>query len=284
MENMTIIIMIKWIILTGLASLFLLLLVLRIWITLKYPESKQEEEWAYNQTTGNKEIQADCVQIYKNRAGTMAVMADGIGRENTGAISARVATDAVLDAFEPYHILENPEYLFRTAFIDAHNKVQITIGDRRGGACMGAAFIKGKTLYYAIAGNIRIALFRNGELIPLSKGHTMEALAREAYREGQLSRQNTIWSLGDNQVWNYLGMDGFHDIEISKPPVALRAGDLILMASRGIYDEVSWIEMEEILNEDMTIRDKTERMIQETEKADTQEKENGSILLIAAGT
>jgi len=29
-------------------------------------------------------------------------------------------------------------------------------------------------LHYALAGNIRIALFRHGELIPLSKGQTLD--------------------------------------------------------------------------------------------------------------
>jgi len=273
----------EWILIGGAVLLLFILLSLRMDFWSRFSGKKQKDEgWAFGQTTGNKEIQADQIQVYQNQAGIMAVLADGIGKENTGKVAAQVAVDAVLDAYEPYHVLNNPEYLFRTAFLEAHSRVQRTIGERRGGASLGAVFMNGKQLYYALAGNIRIALLRNGEIIPVSKGQTMNVLAKDAYKGGQLSKQETIWSQEATRIWNYLGKDGFREIEVSKPPIVLKAGDIVLMASQGIYEELSWAEIEEILLKDLTIRAKADSIVMEAEKKTAPDKENGTVLLLAA--
>lgn len=67
------------------------------------------------QTTGNKEIQADKAQVVATNAGRIAVLADGIGKKNTGQVCAQIAMDTILDQYEPYQILNNPDYLFKTA-------------------------------------------------------------------------------------------------------------------------------------------------------------------------
>lgn len=273
----------EWLLIGGAVLLMLVLLGLRMGFWSRSSGEKQKEEgWASSQTTGNKEIQADQAQVYQSQAGIMAVLADGIGKENTGKVAAQVAVDAILDAYEPYQVLNNPEYLFRTAFLEAHSRVQRTIGERRGGASMGAVFMNGKQLYYALAGNIRIALLRNGEIIPISKGQTMNVLASDAYKGGLLSRQETIWSQEATRIWNYLGKDGFREIEVSKPPITLKSGDIVLMASQGIYEELSWAEIEEVLLKDLAIREKADSIVMEAEKKTAPDKENGTVLLLAA--
>jgi len=273
----------KWFLLAGIAMCLLVCIWYRLKLAMNSRGVKHEETgWFIGQTTGNKELQSDCVQIYQNEAGITAVMADGIGKENTGKVAAQIAVDTVLDAFEPYRILYNPEYLFQTAFLEAHRRIQKTIGERRGGASMAMLFVNQTHLYYALAGNIRIALLRKDELIPLSKGQTIDVLAREAYQEGMLSKNETIWSQTETQIWNYLGKDGFHEIEIGKPPVSLQKGDLIVMLSQGIYEELSWVEIEEVLLKKITLKEKAGSIIEETEKKETPDKENGSVLLLAA--
>ena len=113
----------------------------------------------------------------------MAVLADGIGRANTGAICAQIAVDTILDRFESYHELNDPLYFFRTAFYEANRRIQKTLGERRGGACVGAVFMNRSCLYYAIAGDVRLALLRGEELIPLGKGQTMDEIGRASCRE-----------------------------------------------------------------------------------------------------
>ncbi len=232
------------------------------------------------QCTGNREVQADRAQVWTNSAGTMAVLADGIGRANTGAICAQIAVDTILDRFEPYHELNDPLYFFRTAFYEANQRIQKTLGERRGGACVGAVFMSRSCLYYAIAGDVRLALLRGEELIPLGKGQTMDVLAAQAYEDGKISRQDAVWSMEEKRVWNYMGREGFRDIETCTVPVRLKPGDMVLVASKGVFEELSWGEMEDILISGQPVQELAERLVQEAEKKEVPEKENGSVILL----
>jgi len=260
------------------------LLILTGWrFVVSFSDNKAEpiaEPWASAQTTGNKEIQADCIQVFQNAAGIMAVLADGIGKENTGKVAAQVAADTIMDAFEPYHVLNSPEYLFRTAFREAHKRVQKTIGERRGGASLGAVFMDQTKLYYAIAGDVKVALLRNGEVIPISKGQTINVWAEEAYQEGLLTKNETIWTLEENRIWNYVGRDGFRAIELCRLPIQLRPNDVIVMISRGIFEEVSWVEMEDILLNQTNLQEKVNLIIRLVESKEHPDKDNGSIVML----
>ena len=232
------------------------------------------------QTIGGRESQADRAQVWSGKAGAMAVLADGIGKANTGEVCAQIAVDTILDQFEPYEELNNPFYFFKTAFSEAHRRIQKTIGERRGGACMGAVFLDGAYLHYAVAGNVKIALLRGEELIPVSKGQTLDVLAAQAYEDGKISKQDALWSMDEKRVWNYLGQDGFHEIEICVHPIRLKTGDKVLMMSKGIFEILSWREMEDILVSDMPVQELADRLILEAERKDTLEKDNGSVILI----
>lgn len=237
---------------------------------------------AVSQTTGDQEIQADVAEIMKSPAGTLAIVADGMGRANTGKVCAGIAADTLLDAYRSYEVLQNPEYFFKTSFREAHSRIQKTIGDRRGGACLAAVFVSGKTLHYGLAGNIRIALLRNQELIPISKGHTLDVLALNAFDDGVLTKSETVWTMEEKRIWNYLGLDGFHEIEVCEPPIQLKPGDVIVLLTKGIYEALSWADMEDILLKNDTLKEKADLMMMEAEKRKSLEKENGSVLLLKA--
>lgn len=232
------------------------------------------------QTTGNRELQADRAQVQKSAAGVMAVISDGIGKKNTGQVCAQLAVDTVLDKFEPYSALNQPDYFFRTAFYEANRRVQATIGERKGGASLGAVFANGTHLYYALAGNIRVALFRRGELIPLSKGQTLDILAAEAWKDGKLSRQEAVWSMEEKRLWNYLGLDGFHEIEIESQPILIKPGDVVFLATCGIFEELSWSELEDLLAETGSLKEKAEAVVSAAEQKGSAQKENGSVILL----
>ncbi len=233
------------------------------------------------QTTGNREVQADAMDISITSAGKLAVMADGIGKENTGKVCAALAVKEFMDAYSFYKVLHNPEYFFERTMYSLHINMQRVLEERHGGASVGVVFLADGRLYYAMAGQIRIALLRNGELIPLSEGQTISVLAQRAYRDGKISRQETIWSMGEDEVWNYVGKDGFHQMEICEIPIELKKGDLAIMMTKGIFEEVSYAEMEKILvNPALTTKEKAERIIRRAEWSEAQDKENGSIMVL----
>ncbi len=232
------------------------------------------------QTTGSRQLQADVAQAWMNGAGIMAVLADGIGSANTGAVCAQIAVDTILDRFEPYRELNDPVYFFKSAFWEADKRIRQTAGGRRGGASAGAAFLNRSHLYYAVAGDIRIAILRGEEIIPLSKGQTIDVLAAQAYEDGKISKQDTLWSMEEKRVWNYLGQDGFREIEICDQPVLLKNGDKVLLMSKGIFEELSWGETEDILMDTASPQELAERMVDAVEQKSSSQGDNGSVILI----
>ncbi len=183
-----------------------------------------------------------------------------------------------------YSVLNQPDYFFRTTFYEANRRIQATLGERKGGASLGAVFANSTHLYYALAGNIRIAIFRRGELIPLSKGQTLDVLAVEAWKDGKISRQEAVWSMEEKRLWNYLGLDGFHEIEIESQPILTKPGDVVFLATCGIFEELSWSELEDLLAEPGSLEEKAEAIIQKTEQKENAEKENGSVILLHLST
>lgn len=233
------------------------------------------------QTTGNKEIQADALEIKISSAGKLAVLADGIGKENTGKVCASLAVKEFMEAFSLYRSLQNPDYFFERTMYALHRNMQKVLEERQGGASVGVAFLSEEKLYYAMAGQIRIALFRGGELIPLCECQTVDVLAQRAYQKGKLGRQETIWSLQDKNLWNYVGKDGFCQMELCEVPVQLKKGDLAVMMTKGIYEEVPFAQIERTLADKMlTAQGKAERIVQYADQSSAQDRENGSIMVL----
>lgn len=84
----------------------------------------------------------------------------------------------------------------------------------------------------------------------------------------------------EKRVWNYLGQDGFHEIEICDQPIVLKQGDKVLLMSKGIFDEISWSETEDILVDNISMQELAERMVDAVEQKKNPQADNGSVILI----
>ena len=96
--------------------------------------------------------------------------------------------------------------------------------------------------------------------------------------------REAVWSMEETRCWNYLGMDGFHEIELPERPVRLRAKDRIVMVSKGIWQELSWAELEDILAAGESCFKQAAQAVREAEKKPGEDKENGSIVLFSVLT
>ena len=86
------------------------------------------------QTTGNREIQADAYEIKITAAGKLAVLADGIGKENTGKVCAALAVKEFAEAFSLYRQLNNPRYFFERTMYGLHRNMQKVLEEKIGRA------------------------------------------------------------------------------------------------------------------------------------------------------
>lgn len=152
--------------------------------------------------------------------------------------------------------------------------------ENRGTASVGCALIRRGYLYYALVGNVKIAVFREGTLVPVSAGHTVAVMAEKRFREGKLSRQETLSLLENQRLYNYLGQDGFRDIEFFDAPVQLLKGDIVALMSDGIHEYLGFREVEEVLRERGNCQEKALRIIEKVNKGAGDNKDNASVILI----
>lgn len=266
----------------GFCICLIILIVIRVFY-LQKTEIKEEEKIQKGEAyfIGDRQIQADKGVFYSSKAGELAVLADGIGKETLGAVAAKAAVHAFVTLYKGYQVLSNPPYFLKRAFHLANFEVLKIMEGRKGGASVAAAFVTRNVLTYAIAGDIQIALFRKGELIHLTEGQTISSLAGEAYKKGKLTKQKALWAIQEKRLYNYVGQDGFRGIELVDIPVQLNKEDSIILMTKGVYEGLSWREIEDSLKEGVfSAQEQAEKVIDQlAEKKDVQ-KDNSSILIM----
>ena len=134
------------------------------------PEAKSTSAYAVGacKTSGDREVQEDNYGMMETNSGLLVVVADGMGRRYGGKIAARIAVDTFIDLFKDYNAFDHPLYYFRKAFNAANNAILDAVDEQRGSSSVASAMIRNHNLYYALVGNITIAVFRNEDLVPIS--------------------------------------------------------------------------------------------------------------------
>lgn len=232
-------------------------------------------------TIGGREVQEDYVGTLATPAGLLAVLADGMGKTYGARIASRTAVETCLDLFRDYNAFDNPQYCFRKAFHAANRAILRELGDEGyGAASVGAAMIQDNWLFYAAVGNVKLCVYRGGDLVPVSAGHTLDVLAEEHFQTGKLSREDALAMLENHRLYNYLGQDGFKDIEIFDRPIALQKGDIIVLMSDGLYELIPWKEIEDVLAGGEDCQSMAYALIEKVNQNTAEDRDNASIILI----
>lgn len=231
-------------------------------------------------TIGNRQVQEDDYGVCQSADGFMAVLADGMGKNYGGKVSSRIAVDTMKEQFTLYRSSENPAYFFRKAYHRVNMEILKQLDDGRGGASVGAVLVKDNYLYYAVAGNVKIAVYRSGNLVPVSSGHTIDVLAGDKFVEGTITREEALKLLDNTRMYNYVGQDGFREIEFVDTPIRLRERDIVVLMSDGIYEGMDWKTIEELLAGRKKCQQKAYEVIEQINAGSREEKDNASIVLV----
>lgn len=270
----------KWVILL----IYLLILVLALIRFTEKEKGKVVRRFKVGKamTIGTRQVQEDDYGICQSSEGFLAVLADGMGKNYGGKVSARIAVDTMKEMFANYQAAENPAYFFQKAFRQVNREILNELDDGRGGASMSAVLIKDNFLYYAVAGNVKVAVYRNGNLIPLSTGHTIDVLVEDRFKEGAITREDALTLLENKRLYNYLGQDGFQEIEFFDTPIKLKEKDMIVLMSDGLYEGIQWKTIEELLSGKKKCQQKAYEIIEMINAGSRKEKDNASLVLVEA--
>lgn len=264
------------------ASLLVALLILRT--ALGNISGVAKLDIGFAKTAGKHQLNADEYDWACYRNETLLALADGIGPGKKGRTAARAAVHITSRIFEMTGAGQNPTYFFKQAFKGANSTIVRYIPDSTAGASLLCAVVREGFLYYALAGNCRISVYRNGELYSLSEGHTSGVLALKAFHNNRISRAEARQAVNTSRLYNFVGKDGFKDLEIFDEPVRLSRGDIIVMASDGVYDFCNEGQIEGILEGHGKCSDMAKQIIDLIERLNSPEQENASIILAKVNT
>jgi serine/threonine protein phosphatase PrpC len=192
-------------------------------------------------------------------AGTLLVVADGMGGQGGGDVASRVAVNTVSSyllnvmpwatasaANDQRGSLPGVREQLSSALVAGDTTVK-TAGANSGTPHMGTtltmALVLGTTLYVAHVGDTRLYLLRAGKLQRLTTDHTM-AQRVEAESHEPLGPGSQLHHI----LWNALGAnDELPQPELAKVP--LDAGDRLLLCSDGLTKHLRDDEIASVLGE-----------------------------------
>lgn len=209
-------------------------------------------------------------------AGTVLIVADGMGGHAGGDIASWVAVQTIAGYLlnvmpwasrqdnsskgrESTASLPGVREELSSALIVGDSTVKST-GVKTGTPTMGttltAAFVLWPFVYVAHVGDSRGSLFRSGKLIPLTTDHTLAQQYAESHAEPV--ELPAAWR---DILWNSLGGSS----EAPKPQITkceLQPGDELLLNSDGLTKHVSNEEITEILNQKRSNPERCAELIQ----------------------
>jgi len=197
---------------------------------------------------GNRRYNQDRVAYAYSKEELLLVLADGMGGHLHGELAASLAIDTFVESFGclAQERIVDPDNFLSDTMRDAHERIMNVPHDRNMGGFPGttcvAVLIQNDQLYWGHAGDSRLYLLRDGEVLVRTRDHS---IVQQWLEQGMISAEQAHNHPQRNQITNCLGGfgDAFH-MERGKP-IALQSGDVLLIGSDGLWGPFSDRELVE---------------------------------------
>ncbi len=185
------------------------------------------------QWLGCRESQQDAYAVRHFPDGVLAVVCDGMGGHDGGAMASRVAADSFEDAFSSGDGRPAPERL-RAALEQANSAVGAAFAEcgSFGGTTLLAAWVSGGLLWWASVGDSPFLLWRAGHLIRLNEDHSLRSVYMDYVRKGIYSYEEAMAE--GHALLSALTGELPGKVDIPPSPRPLLPGDRLVLATDGV--------------------------------------------------
>lgn len=165
----------------------------------------------------------------------LMVVADGMGGHSHGEIAAQIATVRIGKFFEQeaQPRIDDPAQFLIDSFLDAHLAVKTLAGEqlRPPHTTCVACIVQDSRCWWAHAGDSRLYLIRNGELLARTRDHSyVEGLVQR----GLINADEAENHPQRNLVLSCLGAQD--DPRVDRAMCDLLPGDVLLLCSDGLWE------------------------------------------------
>lgn len=192
--------------------------------------------------TGRRELNEDSF-LADDELG-LAAVADGMGGYSSGEVASAIVVSTL------WNDLKEGEKSLEESVANAHLEVKKGVLDGRGGAGMGstvvAAKFDGSRFDVAWVGDSRAYIWDGHELRQISRDHSyIESLLSR----GIISAEDAKTRNDRNLVTQALGAEALVELDIGTCEGDLYQGELLLLCSDGLNDELGGFEIARILHD-----------------------------------
>ncbi len=233
------------------------------------------------QTIGRRDEQDDYFSTVETPVGTMAVLADGISGLANGRMASTVAVTTFIHKFMKLTSIANIRSYFKETALTSNGMILENLNGSNGGTTLVAAVIDEQGyLHWGAVGDSVISIFRNGEFIAINQKHIFESVLKERYISGEISQLEVQENPLKKRLINYLGYEGFKNLDIGEKPIQLRNGDKVCLFSDGVYDTLTEVELEKMLSQHAPPYDIAQDIIKAVEQKRFKNQDNATIVIL----
>lgn len=208
-------------------------------------------------------------------------LADGMGGHPRGEAAAQILMDSCNRLLQGVaKPIRDPRAFLTRTLREAHEEIQVfglaqkPVIDPRTTAVV--ALIQGGTAYWAHAGDSRLYLLRNGEIVARTTDHSYVERLRQ---QGIISDQETQSHPQRNFVTRCLGGAGpLAGVEIGSH--AVQAGDTLMLCSDGLWSAIDQGLMGDVLCGEMALAEAVQALAEEATQASYPESDNTTLLAV----
>ena len=176
-------------------------------------------------------------------------VADGVGGNNSGEIASRTVVNEIARHCDNYSLPENDEAELKKFLMECMNNSNERVLDyscrnfKNSGMATTVvlAYINGNTAYFVNVGDSRAYVLRGHRLTQVTEDHTY---VNTLVKAGIISRKEAETHENKNMITRAIGAE--YSVEPDFYKVTLKAGDIVLLCTDGLYDEV---DQEFLINE-----------------------------------
>lgn len=245
------------------------------------------------QHIGDRRTQQDSFGFgdLENRAfvahgGFLAAVCDGMGGMEFGDAASRVATQAFLSAYQAKTADESiPEALERS--VRTANGAVVALAHEYGlsegmGTTLVATALHDSELYYISVGDSGIFHLRGGALQMINRPHVFANLLDAAVARGTMSQADAENHPERESLTSFIGAETLDEIDRNMEPIQLAEGDVILLASDGLFKTLSQREILACIAGAGNPRTWPEALVAQTMAKKREHQDNVTVLAIAA--
>lgn len=189
-----------------------------------------------------------------NNQRVLAVLCDGMGGMTGGEKASNLAADMIYNNYcdtQEAEGIENYQEFLINELINA-DKAVAGIKDEdgsyiRAGSTVVAVAIDKDYMFWAGAGDSRLYIIRDNEIMQMTKDHNYLMELMEEVQCGRITLEEALSHPEREALVSFLGMDGLKYIDTNKNAFRLLPNDVLIVCSDGLYRVLSKENIKEIM-------------------------------------